>query len=111
MEPANFFWSTKSETVRPPRLVVMVLSLWHARQSSLVGWVAEHWVTNDMDNKNSVTNSGRLLQRDRRRSLGLRAEQQLAISLETGMLIKHDSKSGEHLAVTGCTVRCDWGHA
>src|SRR5271157_5130364 len=37
MEPVNFFWSTKSDTVRPPRLVVSDLSLWQARQSSLVG--------------------------------------------------------------------------
>src|SRR5208283_4954639 len=37
MEPVNFFWSTKSDTVRPPRLVDSDLSPWHARQSSLVG--------------------------------------------------------------------------
>jgi hypothetical protein len=61
MEAVNFFWSTNSETVRPPRLVVMVLSLWQARQSSLVGWVAEHWVVNDAANTNSITNSGNLL--------------------------------------------------
>ena len=68
----------KSETVLPPRLVVRDLSLWHARQSSLVGWVAEHGVVNDTDNKNSVTNSGSVLQTDRRRSLGPRADQQAA---------------------------------
>src|SRR5271167_5231338 len=37
MDPANFFWSTKRETVRLPRLVESDLSLWQARQSSVVG--------------------------------------------------------------------------
>src|ERR1035437_3040574 len=93
MEPVNLFWSTKSATGRPPRLVVSDLSLWHARQSSLVGWVAEHWLVSHTDRKNSVTNSGNLPQKYQRRSRGLRAEQQAAILHKTDMLMKRDSKS------------------
>src|ERR1017187_2914869 len=40
-EPPNFFWSTKSETVRAPRLVVMDFSPWHIRQSSLLTFCSD----------------------------------------------------------------------
>src|SRR5208282_2649216 len=38
-EPANFLGSTNSETVLPPRVVVVLLSPWHARHSA-PGWSA-----------------------------------------------------------------------